>query len=181
MFVLRTSGHLIFSATSFLNIHFIGPSSPSKSAANFNYVHVRVIKFFRFSAFIGSKMLFFVLEFIKGSQLTTKLVYSVSSIWKLRASLKDVRFLSWIICQVFHVANFSTVLSISEIFIFEMWMPEALFDSPLSMHSNGTPKSQISWKTKPLWANKGKKSEKLDQSYINLNGIGRWLWWTVET
>ena len=161
MFVLRTSGHLIFSATSFLNIHFIGPSSPSKSAANFNYVHVRVIKFFRFSAFIGSKMLCFVLEFIKGSQLTTKLVYSVSSIWKLRASLKDVRFLSWIICQVFHVANFSTVLSISEIFNFKMWMSVPLSESQLSKHSNGTHKSQIVWKTRRLWANEGRKLRNL--------------------
>ena len=56
IFVLRTSGHLIFSATSLHNIHFLGPSSLSKPAANFNYVHIRGIQFLRFSAFIGSQM-----------------------------------------------------------------------------------------------------------------------------
>ena len=48
--------------------------------ANVNYVNVRVIKFFRFSAFIGSQMPCFVLALIKGSQLTTILMYLISSI-----------------------------------------------------------------------------------------------------
>ena len=155
MFVLRTSGHLIFSATSHQNINFIGPSCQSKSAANFNYVHVSEIEFFRFSAFIGSQMPCFVLTFIKGSQLTTKLAYLVSSIWKLIASMKQFRFVLWIIRQLFSVANSSTVSSRLEIFIHKMWMWVPLFDSLSSKHSNGTPDSQIGWKTRHLWGNEG--------------------------
>ena len=137
---------MIFSATSLNNIHFIRPSSLSKPAANFNYVHIRAIQFLRFSAFIGSQMPCFVLTFIKGSQLTTKLAYLVSSIWKLIASMKQFRFVLWIIRQLFSVANSSTVSSRLEIFIHKMWMPVPLFDSPSSKHSNGTPESQIGWK-----------------------------------
>ena len=57
----------------------------------------------------------------------------------------------------------------------------ALFDYPLSRHSYVTPKSQIGWKIRQLWANEGRKSEKLDQSYMNIIEIGCWLWWTART
>ena len=50
-------------------------------------------------------------------------------------------------------------------------MPVPLFDSLLSKHSGGTPETQLVEKTRRLWANEGRNSEKLDHSNMNINEI----------
>ena len=43
------------------------------------------------------------------------------------------------------------------------------------------PFDKCPYKTKHLWANKSRKSEKLDHSYMHIIEIGHWLWWTTRT